>query len=215
MQILIGKFALAAVFLGLIASFHSAAAAADDSADSITIALNEYQNSGVSGWATLTAKDGGLQVQMAVEGDAVTGNQPTHIHTGTCENFDPNPTFPLTTIVLDPLSSDGISETNVPDVSLDELLSGDYVILVHKSPDELTKYFVCGDLKTSNAIPAPEAGAAGTVSMGNTGSGSALSGANSGGTSSIGPALAAFALLGIALGLRVRQSRLRPGADIR
>jgi hypothetical protein len=164
----------AIILLSLAFVMPAASAGAQDNPDTITIALNEYQDSGVSGWATLTAAGQGIDVQMAVEGDQVTGDHPTHIHTGTCDNFDPSPTFPLTTIVLDPLSADGVSESSVPDVTLDELLSGDYVILVHKSKDELTNYFVCGDIKTSNAIAAPAAGAAGTVSMAETGTGSSL-----------------------------------------
>lgn len=180
--------------------------AAQDNPKTITIALNEYKGSGVTGWATLTADGNDLHVQMAVEGAAVTGNQPTHIHNGTCSDFDPNPLYPLTTFVLDPLSSDGVSETTVSDVSLDDLLAGDYVILVHKSPDELTTYFVCGDLKTSNEIPPPAAGAAGTVSMSATGAGtSAGSGRNQ--TLTIGTALLAAVLAGISFFVRRRSLR--------
>src|SRR4051794_1164933 len=87
-----------------LASFAPLAASAQDTPDTITIALNEYKGSGVSGWATLTANGDGVKVQMAVQGAAVTGDQPTHIHVGTCADFDPNPKYPLTTIVLDPLS---------------------------------------------------------------------------------------------------------------
>jgi hypothetical protein len=181
--------------------------AAQDTPETITIALAEYQDSGVSGWATLTAEGDGVAVQMAVEGDQVTGDQPTHIHTGTCENFDPNPTYPLTTIVLDPLSADGVSQTSVPDVSLDELLSGDYVILVHKSTDELTNYFVCGDIKTSNAISPPGPGAAGSVEMAGTGSGSAIGASASENWLLFGSAFAAFLLAGFAFQLRRKSAR--------
>jgi hypothetical protein len=181
-------------------------AAAQDG-EGLTIALNEYRGSGVSGWATLTPADGGVRVAMAVEGAAVTGDHPTHIHVGTCENFDPNPTYPLTTVILDPLSADGLSETTVEDVTLDELLAGDYVILVHKSTAELTTYFVCGDIKQTNAIPAPDAGAAGSVEGPSTGVGAAL------GTDTGGPAApAGLGLLAAALaaaGLLLRRSSAR------
>jgi hypothetical protein len=169
-------FALAAVMsVGLAMLAPLSTAVAQDSPKTITIALNEYKGSGVSGWATLTANGKGVDVQMAVEGKAVTGNQPTHIHTGTCDNFDPSPMYPLTTFVLDPLTSDGVSQSNVPNISLDKLLAGDYVILVHKSPEELTTYFICGEIKESNAVPPPAAGAAGTVSMSATGAGTTAS----------------------------------------
>jgi hypothetical protein len=181
--------------------------AAQESPETITIALTEYQDSGVSGWATLTAEGDGVAVQMAVEGDQVTGDQPTHIHTGTCEDFDPNPTFPLTTIVLDPLSADGISQTSVPDVSLDELLSGDYVILVHKSADELTNYFVCGDIKTSNEIAPPGPGAAGSVEVAGTGSGSAIGASAGENWLLISSAFATLLLAGIAFQVRRKSAR--------
>jgi hypothetical protein len=186
--------ALVTVVVGFALLAPLSAAAAQSKPKTITIALNEYKSSGVSGWATLTANGDGVDVQMAVSGKAVTGNQPTHIHTGTCDNFDPSPTYPLTTFVLDPLSADGVSQTNVPNVSLDQLLSGDYVILVHKSKDELTTYFVCGEIKQSNAIAAPAAGAAGTVTMAGTGAGTTAFGSRN------NQELALFTLLAIALG---------------
>ena len=163
----------AAVVALLMSAFGTRVSAQDD-AKELTIALKEYQGSGVSGWATLDATTGTLQVRMAVEGKAVTGNHPTHIHTGTCTNFDPNPTFPLTTVVLDPLSDDGESKTAVDEVTLDELLDEDYVILIHKSAEELTDYFVCGDIKESNAYTDPKT--AGSVTAPSTGAGTVGSG---------------------------------------
>jgi len=163
--------AFAAALAALLVALLGADARAQDGAGALTIALDEYQDSGVSGWATLTAAGDGLRVEMAVEGGAVTGNHPTHIHTGTCADFDPNPIYPLTTVVLDPLSDDGESTTEVDQVTLDELRDGDYVILVHKSAEELTDYFVCGDIKASNAFTEPKT--AGSVTAPQTGAGSA------------------------------------------
>jgi hypothetical protein len=131
--------------------------------DSITIPLNEYENSGVSGTATLEAIGDGTRVVMELSGDAVTGNHPTHIHTGTCANFDPNPTYPLTTVILDDVSDAGLSETTVEGVRLRDLLRDDYVILVHKSAEELTNYLVCGDIKADGATGGSRNEAAATV----------------------------------------------------
>src|SRR5688500_1131635 len=181
----VARGAMAAVAAVALTVQTLAAPAAAECDDSLTIALNEFEDSGVSGWATLTRVEGDVRVEMAVEGGAVTGSHPTHIHTGTCDDFDPNPTYPLTTVILDPLSADGVSETTVDDVTFDELFTNDYVILIHKSAEELTTYFVCGDLKRSNAIPAPKAGSAGTVETPATGVGAAL------GTGSGDPALLA------------------------
>jgi hypothetical protein len=128
----------------------AAPAAAQDNL-SLTIPLNEYENSGVSGTATLEATEGGTHVEMSLRGEPLTGNHPTHIHTGTCADFDPDPTYPLTTVILSDVSDTGVSETTVEDVRLRDLLDADYVILVHKSAEELTNYFVCGDIKMSEA----------------------------------------------------------------
>ncbi len=127
--------------------------------DSITISLQEHQSSGVSGSATLTADERDTHVAMELSGDPVTGNHPTHIHTGTCADFDPDPTYPLTTVILDEVSDEGVSDSTVEDVSLESLLDDDYVILVHKSAEELTNYYVCGDIKMSaTADQVPQSG---------------------------------------------------------
>ncbi len=162
---------------------------AQDDGETLTIGLNEYKGSGVSGWASLMPIDEGVQVTMAVEGKAVTGNHPSHVHTGTCDDFDPDPLYPLTTVILDPLSDDGTSKTTVEDVTLDELLGDDYVILVHKSAEELTNYFVCGDIKRSNTF------------SGRTGAGSM--GPPSAGVGTASPASSSRALLSAGVGALV------------
>lgn len=112
----------------------------------ITIPLNEYQDSGVSGLASLSAVGNYVQVSLRVEGAPIVGEHPAHIHTGTCEDFDPNPIFPLTTVDLGVVDGQGGSRSLVRDISLRELRADDYVILVHKSAEELTTYFICGDI---------------------------------------------------------------------
>ncbi len=120
--------------------------------NSVTIPLREYKNSGVSGTAGLEPIGNETYVTMELSGDPLIGNHPTHIHTGTCADFDPNPTYPLTTVILDDVNDMGVSETTVEDVRLRDLLDADYVILVHKSAEELTNYYVCGDIKISASV---------------------------------------------------------------
>jgi hypothetical protein len=120
--------------------------------DRVTVPLREYENSGVSGTATLKQTDEGLHVSMTLTGEPLSGNHPAHIHTGTCADFDPDPIYPLTTVILDDVSKTGMSNSTVEDVELDDLLRDDYVILVHESPDELTNYLVCADIKMSASI---------------------------------------------------------------
>ena len=153
--------AMAAIMALTCAGLLRPAAAQDE--QTITIPLNEHQNSGVSGTATLTAEGENTRVSMELTGDPVTGDHPTHIHTGTCRDFDPDPLYPLTTVVLDEVSDEGVSETTVDDVSLDDLLADDYVILVHPSAEELFPEWVCGDIKLSAAVTRPPGAGVGTT----------------------------------------------------
>ena len=121
---------------------------------SVTVQLNEVDDSNVSGTVTLTAQGGQTNVDMRLTGAGVQGDHPTHIHTGTCENFDPNPLYPLETVILQPVDNTGRSVSTV-DVPLEQLQSGEYVILVHLSRDALTTYLVCGEIpQTGAAAPA-------------------------------------------------------------
>ena len=150
-----------------------AAAKDQDQSESVTIKLNEYKGSGVSGTATLTAKGDEVIVASQITGKPVKGDHPTHIHAGTCDNFDPNPTFPLNTVVLDPTDNTGVSKTTVDAISLDELLRGDWVILVHKSAEELTTYFVCGEIKAEDNASGGQAGTGAMSTVASTGVGTA------------------------------------------
>ena len=137
--------AIAAVMALSCAALLHPVAAQDD--ERLTIPLNERENSGVSGTATLAADGENTRVSLEMSGDPLTGDHPSHIHTGTCADFDPNPLYPLTTVILDEVNDEGVSETTVDEVALDDLLADDYVILVHPSAEELYPEFVCGDIK--------------------------------------------------------------------
>jgi len=132
----------------------------------ITVPLDEYQDSGVSGMASLSAVGNFVQTSLKMNGTQVVGDHPAHIHTGTCDNFDPNPIFPLTTVVLGWVDGEGGSRSLVKDISLRDLLADDYVILVHKSAEELTNYFVCGDISSAAlATVQTDSGSDGAVSI--------------------------------------------------
>lgn len=114
---------------------------------SLTVELKEFEGSGITGTAFLIETTaGGTLVSMELRGQELDGNHPTHIHTGTCDNFDPNPLYPLETVVLSPVNREGISDSHVEGASLASLRSGDFVILVHQSPEELTNYLICGEI---------------------------------------------------------------------
>jgi hypothetical protein len=142
------------------------ALARQDAANEANVQLTELNNSGVSGFASLVAKGNRTQVSMNVLG--VLGDNPTHIHQGTCSDLDPNPQFPLTNIVLPSSTLTGTSDTLV-DVPLEDLLSSPHLILIHKSQKDIGTYLACGNIvpgaltaeqkaQTTSGAPLPNTG---------------------------------------------------------
>jgi hypothetical protein len=132
------------------------------------VELKEMNGSGVTGFASLVAKGKRTQVSMNVKG--VLGDNPTHIHQGTCSDLDPNPQYPLTNIVLPSSTLTGTSDTLV-DVPLADLLSSPHLILVHKSQKDIGTYLACGDIVPGALTAEQKAQAAGGSPMPNTGVG--------------------------------------------
>ena len=124
--------------------------------DSVTITFNELNDSGVAGTATLTADGDKTKVSLAVSG--ITGDHPDHIHRSTCADPEPEPTYPLSDVVLSPADDMGHSETTV-DVSLSTLLTEHHLILIHKSHEEINVYYACADIALTGAVPATGVGA--------------------------------------------------------
>jgi hypothetical protein len=107
--------------------------------NSVTIDLNELNDSGISGTATLTDNgDGTTTVEIQVDG--ATGGHPAHIHEGTCDDLNPNPQYPLASV-----DENGLSETDV-EVTLDDLLASPYAINLHESDTNLGVYVACGEI---------------------------------------------------------------------
>ena len=131
--------------------------------DTVTITMNQQNNSGQTGAAALVdAGNGQVAVAINVNPGAAGVGQPAHIHRGTCANLDPKPLYPLTDVM------NGTSETIV-NASLSELTSGQYAINVHKSGTEASIYVSCGDITAmvTGGGTAPETGT--TVGMPRTG----------------------------------------------
>ena len=131
---LIGKRTF--VLLGLLAVLGFAAAVT--AADSMKVTMAPQSGSSESGTATLT-KEGADTTKVVVNLSGATGQQPAHIHKGTCTNLDPKPSYPLSPV------SNGKSETVVK-ASLDDLSKGGYAINVHKSAQDVKTYVSCGEI---------------------------------------------------------------------
>src|SRR6476646_2224117 len=116
-------FALAVLLIcAVLSALMVEGAAGQENGMSVTVELHEYDHSGISGTAVLSeTTTGGTHVSMVLEGAELDGNHPTHIHTGTCDNFDPNPLYPLETVNLSPDYHEGVSESTVEDVDLTKL----------------------------------------------------------------------------------------------
>ncbi len=117
----------------------------------VTVTMAAQNNSGETGTATLTDKDGKTEVVLDLTGAPAGIAQPAHIHKGTCDNLTATPAYPLTSVM------DGKSTTTV-DVSLDALMKEPFAINVHKSAAEASVYFSCGNIPAA-ATMLPKTGA--------------------------------------------------------
>lgn len=115
--------------------------------DAVVIDLVERNQSGVSGTATLTPDGDQTTIRIEVEGPV--GNNPVNIMTGTCQEFDANPVYALSSV-----DANGVSETTI-DATLDDLLAEPHVINIHASPTNLGTIYACAEI-TSEAAPAGE-----------------------------------------------------------
>lgn len=115
----------------------------------ITVEFDELNDSGVSGQATLY--EPGDDTFVELELDDTGENHPAHIHEGTCEDIEPEAAYNLENV-----NEEGTSDTLV-DVSLGELLEGNFVIDLHLSPNELGILIVCAEIEgqPANAAGTP------------------------------------------------------------
>ncbi|MBC5804699.1 MAG: CHRD domain-containing protein [Candidatus Eremiobacter antarcticus] len=106
----------------------------------ITLRMHSQHRSGESGTATLTDLGGNqTRVVIHVDSENTTGDQPAHVHPGTCKHLNPIPRYVLHNVVL------GRSNT-VIDAPMSKLLGGHWSINVHESKDNLKRYVSCGTI---------------------------------------------------------------------
>jgi hypothetical protein len=131
---------LATVLLALLAFGGTALAQAETTVH----ALHEQNNSGQSGTVTFTSNEEGdtVTVEINISGGSSVP-QPAHIHTGTCDNLDPKPFFPLNSVV------NGRSVTVITAEEIGKLdydLYNQFSVNVHKSAAEASVYVACGEI---------------------------------------------------------------------
>lgn len=143
MTVLRSRLFASAMGLGLLSAVGTVSLAGAQSSTA-TVQLAAQNTSGISGTATLTDLGGGkTRVVVNVTG-AAGGNEPAHIHEGTCATLNPAPKYPLTNV------QNGASTTEV-NVSLADLQKSPYAINLHKSPQDVPTYVACGDIVAAGA----------------------------------------------------------------
>lgn len=130
------KFASLVVAAGVLCAAVVPASAAHPD---VTIKMHAQNGSGENGTATLTDLGARTRVVIALTHENTTGNQPSHIHLGSCAHLNPAPKYPLKNVVL------GHSNTIV-DVPIAKILAGHMAINVHESAKNLGRYVSCGDI---------------------------------------------------------------------
>ncbi len=132
-----------------------------------TIPLRELNDSGVTGTVVLSEQGSATRISIQLTGDAVTGDHIAHLHDGTCEAPGEY------TYTLNPVSAQGTSET-VVNMTLDELLTGGYIVNVHPDEANWDTWMVCGELTTATTAtvtptPVPTTAAGGQSTTPTTG----------------------------------------------
>jgi len=122
-----------------------ACAAAGASPSTLKLQLFAQNRPGQTGTVTLDQIPGGVKIVIKMPGGQ-NGTQPAHIHTGTCAKLDPRTKYTLTNVV------DGSSTTTISGINLGDLLKGNYVIDVHESSADISRYVACTAIK----VPAAE-----------------------------------------------------------
>jgi LPXTG-motif cell wall-anchored protein len=135
-----------AILLGMVLALALSGGASAQ--DSVTVALNPINNSGISGSAVFTPVGNQTQVVVTINGEPTGGSEPIHIHTGQCGATLGGVKFPLKNV------ENGMS-TTVVDTPFVPLWSGGFAINAHESAANIKNYVACGNLPAmATALPA-------------------------------------------------------------
>jgi hypothetical protein len=172
----------------------------------VTIQIRDLADSGVSGKATLRANGGLTRVNIRLEGDA--NAYPTHLHAGTCDDFEAMPAAPLADSVP------GTTSRTVVEMSLDDLLAGSWVINIHHPEKDLgslldpSSVIACGEITGTPTQDEETSGddQSANIQSPNTGVGSTIAEHSS---TKLIVALSALAMLTCGAGIALRRKEQR------
>ena len=130
----------AALALVLVPALVSAQIDPDDTGSGTKLGMSEQNNSGQPGAVTLFSRGTSTLVVINLTGESKGHTEPAHIHRGhDCDSIDPKPAFGLAPVV------NGVSQTLVK-APESRLLSGNYIVNVHASAQNIKRYVSCGEL---------------------------------------------------------------------
>lgn len=109
------------------------------SVDRIEYEVGSMNDSGVSGHVTLNRDGDQTTVTIALDGTPAGGNHPAHFHTGDCNMPGP------VAIPLNNVNGDTGRSVTVVDAPLDAILTGNHLLMVHLSPEDLS-FVACGEV---------------------------------------------------------------------
>ncbi|HVA38138.1 MAG TPA: hypothetical protein VNJ51_11045 [Candidatus Dormibacteraeota bacterium] len=101
--------------------------------------IGQLNNSGQVGYMMLYPRGSRTLVRIVLLGEPAGRVEPAHIHRGECPDIDPVPAYPLNAVV----NGHSLTLVNAP---IDKLMSGNYSINVHASPQNIKHYVACGYL---------------------------------------------------------------------
>lgn len=113
-----------------------------------SVPLDDVDDSGVTGGASVRGVDGQVEVTVFISEGDEGGEHPVHVHEGTCEELG-DVAYPLENI------TDGESVTTL-DLELSELMTGDYAINAHQSEDEMDVNIMCGNVPAIEGLGADD-----------------------------------------------------------
>jgi hypothetical protein len=115
------------------------AAPTNSSVATHVIVLQPQSSAGIHGTATLVPLASKTRVIVVLSDDPPGAVHPSHIHSGTCTNFDPLPAYPLNDVV----NGKAVTVVNAP---LASLLDSGLVLEVHSSKYHVNIIAACGSL---------------------------------------------------------------------
>jgi hypothetical protein len=114
-----------------------------------SVPLDSVDDSGVTGGASIRGVDEGVEITIFISEGDEDGVHPVHVHDGTCDDLG-DVAYPLEDI------EGGESVTTLEDVTLADLMTGEYAINAHQSEDDMETYVMCGNIPEVEGLAADD-----------------------------------------------------------